>query len=72
MAKDKHIKERLDRSIFRKTKAGTINIYVEDAKQMSYAERLAAGWILSCRVYGLDPMDEHRVDRTIFSVRQHD
>ena len=36
------------------------------------AERLAAAWQLTCRAYGLDPNVQHRLDRTVFSMRKRD
>lgn len=35
----------------------------------SYADRLAAGWYLSCVAFNVDPTSA-RLDRTVFSVRK--
>jgi hypothetical protein len=34
------------------------------------AERLQAAWYLTCSAFGLDPNKEHRMDKSIFSVRK--
>lgn len=60
---------RLDRTAFK------INTFEEAADQVSYwktkttQERLAAAWYLTCQAYNLDPEAEHRLDRTVFSMR---
>lgn len=61
---------RLDRQAF------SIQSFEQASKQRSYwmdktaRERLAAAWYLICTAYQLEHHDKHRIDRTVFEVRQ--
>jgi uncharacterized protein (UPF0262 family) len=61
---------RLDRSAF------SIQTYKQAANQRHYwlsrspHQRLTAAWYLICSAYNLNPNIEHRLDRTVFSIRK--
>jgi hypothetical protein len=38
----------------------------------SYGERWKAAWYLSCMAYGLDPNENHKLDRTKISKRKRE
>jgi len=65
------MKFRLDRTAF------SIQPFEAQGKNREYwlskttDERLAAAWYLTKCAYGLDPEIEHRLDRTVFSMRKN-
>lgn len=63
---------RLDKTKFIASKI-EVHKGIKDAwRERPLLERLSAAWILSCRVYDLDPSLNHRIDRTKFRVRHRD
>jgi hypothetical protein len=61
---------RLDRTVF------SIQSYKQSANRRDYwlscspYERLSAAWYLSCSVHNLNPEKNHRLNRTVFSMRK--
>ena len=61
---------RLDRTKF---KAGIAENQTNDREywlNKTPKERLAAAWYLICSAYGLEYRADHKLDRTVFSMRK--
>ena len=64
------MEERLDRTVFKRQTPEEAANTVSFWKNQSPAYRLRSAYLLSLRVYGYDPADEPRLDKTVFSMRK--
>lgn len=61
---------RLDRSAFARNTAQQADDHTTYWLSKTPAERLQAGWYLTCIAWGIDPQYPPRLDRTCFSMRK--
>jgi len=64
------MKEKLDKSYFKKQTFKEADNNVAYWRSKTPAERLEAAYILSLRAYGYDPANPPRLDKTLFSKRK--
>ncbi len=62
---------KLDKTAFSKGTFEQASHQLAYWKSQPLSKRLEAAWILTCRAYGIDPLNPPKMDKTYFRMRKH-